>query len=397
MENKYHVLKRPPENIFDAFMPKSDVKEFYNWCVTKEKLFIYGAGKIAKGIAWFLKQCDISLEGFVTSDTFDEWKTDYEKGICGIIVGIGQEKIPQIRYNLNTLEVNDVYELPPDVSYDMQLKSDPNYIRENLNLLFNIVDGCNLNCKGCKNFSPLAKKTDIYEFDQIKKDLNHFKSLGIEKINRVFVSGGEPTLHPNLFEVLSFIRQLYPQSIIELVTNGIELYKYDDSKWKKLKALDITLSMSDYNIGNIFPENIKKSESFGIKYNTMTQKENERTATNKKEFVKWQINLDKASPPYTYFNCKRYIGRTSIHIHNGIIAPCCFMIFSNLYFNKAFNQNLIMIENQDYVNLYETTAEEIFNFATTRYPYCGYCDMEKNKLVYWDKNKNEGHQIEDWI
>jgi hypothetical protein len=260
-------------------------------------------------------------------------------------------------------------------------------------LLLNIVDGCNLNCKGCKNFSPLAKATDIYTIDQIKKDLSYFKGLGIKKLSRIFVSGGEPLLHPHLFEVLTLCRELYKNSIIELVTNGIVLHKYNESQWQKLKELDITLSMSDYNIGGVFPENLVSCRHYGVKYNTMTQSENTRMETDKKSFVKWTLNLEKTAPDYTYFNCKRFIGRTSLHLHNGVIAPCCLMVFSNKYFNDAFNCNMKMIENEDCLNLYKSTAEEILGFAVKRYPYCNYCDMEKNHMVEWGISERK---IEEW-
>jgi hypothetical protein len=67
------------------------------------------------------------------------------------------------------------------------------------------------------------------------------------------------------------------------------------------------------------------------------------------------------------------------------------MAFSK-YFSNYFGKGL-KITDSDYLNLSNTTANEIFVFCIKRYPFCGYCDMEKNKLFPWSISEKK---IEEW-
>lgn len=68
--------------------------------------------------------------------------------------------------------------------------------------MINIIDDCNLNCRYCYNIKPYNKKLldlDI-TFNKIKKFKNEF--IGHILIN---ITGGEPTLHPDL---MLFVKKL---------------------------------------------------------------------------------------------------------------------------------------------------------------------------------------------
>ena len=61
---------------------------------------------------------------------------------------------------------------------------------------YHLVNHCNLNCKGCAHFAPLAKPwfADINEFE---KDLNQLSSKVI--IDKLTLFGGEPLLNNDIF------------------------------------------------------------------------------------------------------------------------------------------------------------------------------------------------------
>jgi pyruvate formate lyase activating enzyme len=66
------------------------------------------------------------------------------------------------------------------------------------------LPGCNFKCPFCHNFN-LVKEPEVYEtlsFEHIKERLAKFKGW----IDGVVVSGGEPTLHPGLPELLGAIK-----------------------------------------------------------------------------------------------------------------------------------------------------------------------------------------------
>jgi MoaA/NifB/PqqE/SkfB family radical SAM enzyme len=63
-----------------------------------------------------------------------------------------------------------------------------------------VVDHCNLNCKGCSHFSPIADElfTDIGEFT---RDLQQLRRL-VSNIEVIRLMGGEPLLHPNITDFI---------------------------------------------------------------------------------------------------------------------------------------------------------------------------------------------------
>jgi pyruvate formate lyase activating enzyme len=73
-------------------------------------------------------------------------------------------------------------------------------------LFYTDINLCNLNCFQCHNryfFSKLGN-TEFMNYEELSQKLSMAKLLGVEL---VIVSGGEPTLEPNLEEGLSFVKE----------------------------------------------------------------------------------------------------------------------------------------------------------------------------------------------
>jgi 7,8-dihydro-6-hydroxymethylpterin dimethyltransferase len=90
--------------------------------------------------------------------------------------------------------------------------------------LIEIVRSCNLSCPTCYADSPLGAGTrvDAVPLDEIKARIEGViaRKGGIEILQ---LSGGEPTLHPQLFELLEWI-QAHPKIDYALInTNGVRI------------------------------------------------------------------------------------------------------------------------------------------------------------------------------
>ena len=79
-----------------------------------------------------------------------------------------------------------------------------------------ITNQCNLNCATCYNRSGLNSKRKELSFKQIEDIINLFIPYGLQ---RLLLSGGEPTLHSEFEEILTLVDK-YPQIIFGVVTNG---------------------------------------------------------------------------------------------------------------------------------------------------------------------------------
>lgn len=91
---------------------------------------------------------------------------------------------------------------------------------------------CNFNCPFCykdaRSEGRYISDNIIYAIDKIIKG----------NINNILLTGGEPTLHPNL---LNYIELFSCYSNVRMVTNGSKLYKMDSDVLKKLDLIQFSL------------------------------------------------------------------------------------------------------------------------------------------------------------
>jgi sulfatase maturation enzyme AslB (radical SAM superfamily) len=86
------------------------------------------------------------------------------------------------------------------------------------------VQHCNLNCKCCTTFSPIAEKSFL-NIESYKNDMAKLAELTGNKLSNFYVTGGEPLLHPQITEIFSVARKYFPETEIFFMTNGLLLLK----------------------------------------------------------------------------------------------------------------------------------------------------------------------------
>ena len=127
-----------------------------------------------------------------------------------------------------------------------------------------VAEHCNLKCRDCCNLSPFNQKKfmsleevqDVCDF--VKK---HFKP-DIFKI-----VGGEPTLHPQLDELLRLVKKSNVSQIVRVVTNGLLLHKMKPGFWENIDQLTIS-NYSSVPIKQKILDDVKvKAKEYGIVLN----------------------------------------------------------------------------------------------------------------------------------
>lgn len=78
------------------------------------------------------------------------------------------------------------------------------------------LGGCNMRCYYCHNSQILTQSANSIDFDEVLEQIKKQKGF----IDGVVISGGEPTLHPNLLEIIRAIKEL--DLLVKLDTNGAE-------------------------------------------------------------------------------------------------------------------------------------------------------------------------------
>lgn len=131
-------------------------------------------------------------------------------------------------------------------------------------LCFSIVFHCNLNCAYCGALSPLSDEYFV-NIDNFKKYIERLPQIvPPDKFDRIHIAGGEPLLHPNIIDIVTYTRKSYPTKKIEIITNGLLLNKMSDDFKKCLHDNHINIDISDYKVLNNKEDLIKDYAKFGI-------------------------------------------------------------------------------------------------------------------------------------
>lgn len=106
-----------------------------------------------------------------------------------------------------------------------------------------ILDICNNKCRWCYEQCNDNLELQTMSEDNAKLFLNLMEILGTKKC---IVIGGEPTLHPKLFEILAFIKETGME--LSMVTNGRRFSNPDNVRMiRKLNIDGLTLSIHGWS------------------------------------------------------------------------------------------------------------------------------------------------------
>ncbi|MDR2842710.1 MAG: radical SAM protein [Spirochaetaceae bacterium] len=246
-----------------------------------------------------------------------------------------------------------------------------------------ITDHCNLNCKCCDNFSPIADEKYL-EIDAFERDLKRISELTNGKIEDICLLGGEPLLHPHITQFFDIARTYFKNGTISIITNGILLAKQNEEFWQSCKKNNIAITITKYPIRLPLDKIKEAAKKYSVKLETMYE-ESERG------FFCRPLDVAGLQNAKNSFKVCYYSNRC-IHLRYGKIA-CPTVAYIN-YFNSYFNQNLQVTEN-DYIDIYKVdTIDEIFEFLCKPIPFCKYCNFKA--MTFGNKWAVSKKQISEW-
>lgn len=250
----------------------------------------------------------------------------------------------------------------------------------------NCAEHCNLNCVGCSTFASLAEP-EFVDLEILNNDLKRMSELFSGECESIFLIGGEPLLHPQLGDIVNMARTAFPVGAIFIFTNGVLIPKQSKELWKECRKNDVSVIITKYplmvdyeNFTRVLDnEDIKWSWAFGddsIKYMESS-------------------NIDltgSQDPEYSFRHCAE--ANNCIKLKNGKLYTCT-PVSAAYKFNKAFNKDLLVTDD-DMINIYDdVSAKEILEKLAKPIPFCGYCNKKsETKKFKWSVSKNE---ISEWI
>ena len=89
-------------------------------------------------------------------------------------------------------------------------------------LRISVTDRCNFRCRYCMPLEglPWLPKSDILSYEEIHEVVRQLAPLGLR---RVRLTGGEPTIRPQLSTLVRMLRSVPSVEDIALSTNGVKL------------------------------------------------------------------------------------------------------------------------------------------------------------------------------
>ncbi len=266
---------------------------------------------------------------------------------------------------------------------------------------------CNLNCKGCDTYSPLAGEGEVVTIEQFTKDLIKLKELAPNREFNFAFLGGEPLLNPDVIPILKLKNKLFPNSNSDFLTNGLLLNKMNDDFWQTIKDSNINLCITKYPINIDRTVYEKKAQQYGIEINYAIPESKKLFDINthkviaenyNQEGFPWSKNIIDLTGSQDYvekrYNCP----------HGGIIHYCrgniyyCYVHAYIKSFIDYFKVN-IPITKDDYIKIEDAKdISEFDKFISTPKPLCRFCKQCHNicyggNPLEWDFSKRE---ITEW-
>ena len=287
-------------------------------------------------------------------------------------------------------ENNIVSEIPDELFENLYQKKRESRLqkRDYLRLEVNIVKHCNVNCKGCDHFAPLTKG-EFMNVKNFERDMTRIAELFGKDNREIFILGGEPLLHPEICRFLEIARELFPDALLHIDTNGVLLGRMDDAFWETCNKLRVDIKVTIYPLGLDFDSlrNMAKEKNVDLQLLQKIEPGGYHRL--------WKAPLDvegRQDALESFINCGQ--ANRCITLENGRLFTCATGANMRL-FNEAFPNSALKLTDEDGIDIYEAAdKEEIYEYLSRPMPACKYCDVKNRKFgLPWEVSTK---CIEEW-
>lgn len=249
-------------------------------------------------------------------------------------------------------------------------------------LVVHLTDHCNLNCKGCTHFSNIARPA-FAEVDAFEREFDQL-SRTFSGITEIYLLGGEPLLHPEVTRFLGIARRAFPESRINLMSNGILVPRMDEGFWSAMRENRIRL------VCDLYPAGLDVDAIERL----TTEHDVELEWTDPREdFFKLPLDLTGSQDPERSFRGCGGVNNCVI-IRDGRLYPCAYVAYSDI-FTERFGIEGMEPTDDDSISLFEGhDPYEIYAFLCRPVPWCRFCDVDAVSTYQWGRSKRT---IDEWV
>lgn len=259
-------------------------------------------------------------------------------------------------------------------------------MRRRFNFEVHLIDSCNLNCKGCLHFSPLAKPNSFYPFEEFKKEIERLAELFDGKFGWIHLLGGEPLLNPRIEDYLDVIGSNVKKGRVDIITNGLLIKKMPASFFEKCKKYGIIISITKYPINLNYEEIEEFVKGYGCQIEFYGDKTKETSFMTASLVANSTMSYKK-----NYLDCK--FSNACVTLYEGKLYYCSLPAYARFY-NEEFGDTFDY--SHDSISIYDHGKKEILDFLRKPHEFCKYCDLKyrQSHKMRWDLSKRVK---EEWI
>lgn len=232
------------------------------------------------------------------------------------------------------------------------------------NVSYHVMDKCNKNCIACGHFSPLVSDTDtgvdLFTFEEDIKSILFLK----QHIERFIITGGEPTLHNNLLDLLKIAKKYFGN--VRLCSNGLNSNFFEQNK-EFLNENNIETFVTVYNEEsyNKIKDVLQHCGSYHI--SRLENGNGKRLFFNSKMLSMHKVNIDRK------YNCYR---GECVQLKHKKLYLCQYSANLEFLLNYYKNINFPFDENGTYIDLEkENDVERVLDFLYNAWPVlCEHCN-----------------------
>ena len=247
---------------------------------------------------------------------------------------------------------------------------------------YNIVDSCNLKCKGCTHFANLCGDKKTSSYDTFCQDLIQVSKKAY--VVQLRLLGGEPLLHPDLNLFVDKAREILPKADISIVTNGLLINKVSKELFYSMRKNNVGFYISRY-----IPTDGRIEKIINI-----LEEENVDYFIEKDVIKEFGKSLDMKGTSNTQKAQKACISLGCRFLRNGRLYKCPFEGLIDIFADFYEYKNIPLIRGYD---IYDGNIDwgkkldELFYYPVEMCKYCA----EKCEIFTWKVEANP--KKEDWI
>lgn len=329
--------------------------------------------------------------------SFCQMKEQYEKEIDAIIVAVrgmhsrlciiqqlrknGIEKVGIFKFSAHDFQKRIKVDNEGNSEYIVWLDKIDRPVLPYLET--NVMDCCNLKCKGCTHFANLFNESSQIELQQYICDLTQIAKKTY--IIQLRLLGGEPLLNKELYKIVEASRKILPYADIEIVTNGLLIPKQEDILFESMRHNRVGFLISKYKPTMKNQNTIK----------TILRKKKVDYYFEREIIYEFGRTLSMKGNSNTDLSQEVCISRGCRFFRNGYLYKCPFEGLVDIFAIKYGYKDVLKVKRGFYIYDEEIDWEEkLNNFLMMPVAMCSFC-AEKCEMFKWEVTNVP--EKEDWL